>query len=220
MGALPFMEYVRPTGTLNMISRLPKNVNKPDLGPKCYIAYENTATSLHFDMSDAVNLLVHVGSPPPQDLEGAKAVPLYNPDAGALWHIWNREDVPALAAYLKEFAKRKGEDGDHAIFDHSVYVDDDMLATLAEQHKVVPHIFYQKTGDAIFIPAGCPHQVKNVRCCIKVAEDFVSPENLEYCIQLTEEFRKLPVTHKFRRDRLQVRTILYYAMERAVGALT
>lgn len=30
-----------------------------------YIAYEDTATNLHFDMSDAVNLLVHIGPAPP-----------------------------------------------------------------------------------------------------------------------------------------------------------
>ncbi len=28
---------------------------------KSYIAYEDTTTALHFDVSDAVNLLVHVG---------------------------------------------------------------------------------------------------------------------------------------------------------------
>ena len=50
----------------------------------------------------------------------------------------------------------------------------------------------------------CIQIVKNIRCCIKVAEDFVSPENLAYCITLTDKFRKLPPGHKFKVDRLGV----------------
>jgi len=212
MAALPFSEYVRPDGLLNLISALPEQANKPDLGPKCYIAYEETATSLHFDMSDAINLLVHVGTLPPTNV--APAIP---ETAGALWHIFRREDVPQLSVYLKELKGRDG--GEHAIFDHSVYITDAMLATLKEQYNVAPFAFYQNVGDSVFIPAGCPHQVKNVRPCIKIAEDFVSPENLVHCIRLTDEFRKLPYNHKFRKDRLQVRTILYHAVEKAVNSL-
>lgn len=84
----------------------------------------------------------------------------------------------------------------------------------------------------MFIPAGCPHQVRNlqvkisssllkfifehgfpnfecikiycVQSCTKVAVDFVSPENLHECIRLTEEFRRLPKNHKAREDKLEV----------------
>ena len=51
--------------------------------------------------------------------------------------------------------------------------------------------FYQGVGDAVFIPAGCPHQVRNMRSCVKVAEDFVSPERLTHCLNTTEDFRNL-----------------------------
>ena len=34
----------------------------------------------------------------------------------------------------------------------------------------------QCEGDAVFIPAGAPHQVRNLQSCIKIAEDYVSPE--------------------------------------------
>lgn len=40
--------------------------------------------------------------------------------------------------------------------------------------------------------------------CIKVAMDFVSPENVEECFRLTEEFRFLPKTHKAKEDKLEV----------------
>ncbi|KAG6551804.1 hypothetical protein Mapa_006621 [Marchantia paleacea] len=60
--ALPFQDYSHPTkGYLNLATKLPKNVVKPDLGPKTYIAYGNrtelakgnSVTKLHCDMSDA-----------------------------------------------------------------------------------------------------------------------------------------------------------------------
>lgn len=40
--------------------------------------------------------------------------------------------------------------------------------------------------------------------CIKVALDFVSPENLEKCLRLTEEFRLLPKNHRAKEDKLEV----------------
>lgn len=35
--------------------------------------------------------------------------------------------------------------------------------------------------------------------------DFVSPENLEQCWKLTQEFRTLPDDHRAKEDKLQVR---------------
>ncbi|KAK1298993.1 hypothetical protein QJS10_CPB14g01031 [Acorus calamus] len=40
--------------------------------------------------------------------------------------------------------------------------------------------------------------------CIKVAVDFVSPEYVNECVRLTEEFRKLPLGHKAKEDKLEV----------------
>lgn len=40
--------------------------------------------------------------------------------------------------------------------------------------------------------------------CIKVAMDFVSPENVQECIRLTEEFRLLPKGHRSKEDKLEV----------------
>ena len=39
MQALPLPEYTRRDGRLNLVSRLPDFLVKPDLGPKMYIAY-------------------------------------------------------------------------------------------------------------------------------------------------------------------------------------
>lgn len=35
--------------------------------------------------------------------------------------------------------------------------------------------------------------------------DFVSPENVRECVQLTEEFRLLPKNHRSKEDKLEVR---------------
>lgn len=43
-----------------------------------------------------------------------------------------------------------------------------------------------------------------LQSCIKVALDFVSPENVQECIRLTEEFRLLPKTHRSKEDKLEV----------------
>lgn len=40
--------------------------------------------------------------------------------------------------------------------------------------------------------------------CIKVALDFVSPENFNECINLSEEFRLLPKDHLAKVDKLEV----------------
>ena len=43
-----------------------------------------------------------------------------------------------------------------------------------------------------------------MQSCIKVALDFVSPENVQECVQLTGEFRLLPMDHRAREDKLEV----------------
>ena len=47
-------------------------------------------------------------------------------------------------------------------------------------------------------------QVRNLHSCIKAAEDFVSPENMDYCFKMTQEFRLLSDTHSNHEDKLQV----------------
>lgn len=46
--------------------------------------------------------------------------------------------------------------------------------------------------------------VSMFQSCIKVALDFVSPENVGECIRLTEEFRELPPNHRANEDKLEV----------------
>ena len=81
----------------------------------------------------------------------------------------------------------------------------------------------------------CP-QVRNIHNCIKVAEDFVSPEGLEWCFNITEEFKHLTDNHTNHEDKLQIKVscrifiyiafsylflqnILYHAVKNCVAVL-
>lgn len=78
----------------------------------------------------------------------------------------------------------------------------------------------QCLGDAVFVPAGAPHQVRNLHNCIKVAEDFVSPENVSHCFHLTQEFRALSDTHSNHEDKLQIKNIIYHAVKDSLTVLS
>uniref|UniRef100_A0A673V0R2 Lysine-specific demethylase n=1 Tax=Suricata suricatta TaxID=37032 RepID=A0A673V0R2_SURSU len=62
-------------------------------------------------------------------------------------------------------------------------------------------------------------KVHNLYSCIKVAEDFVSPEHVKHCFWLTQEFRYLSQTHTNHEDKLQVKNVIYHAVKDAVAML-
>uniref|UniRef100_A0A8W8J2X6 JmjC domain-containing protein n=1 Tax=Magallana gigas TaxID=29159 RepID=A0A8W8J2X6_MAGGI len=105
------------------------------------------------------------------------------------------------------------------IHDQSWYLDVELQNRLYKEYGVLGYTIVQCMGDAVFIPAGAPHQVKNLHSCIKVAEDFVSPEHLNHCFSLTQEFRLLSDTHTNHEDKLQVKNIMYHAVKDALAVL-
>jgi lysine-specific demethylase 3 len=246
MAALPLTDYTDRNGRLNLAARLPNNFVKPDLGPKMYIAYgsglhlDKGTTNLHLDISDAVNVMVHVGVP--KDVDNTehmnavreairdsdcdtitiKKVMEKGEKAGALWHIYNSRDADKIRDLLNKVAMERGdplEPNHDPIHDQSWYLDRPLRKRLMDEYDVSGYPIVQCLGDAVFIPAGAPHQVRNLNNCIKIAEDFVSPENVSHCFDLTEEFRRLSNTHQNHEDKLQIKNIIYHAVKDAVSVL-
>ena len=63
------------------------------------------------------------------------------------------------------------------------------------------------------------YKVWNIHSCIKVAEDFVSPETVPHCFQMTQEFRQLSESHTNHEDKLQIKNIIYHAMKDSIATL-
>ncbi|XP_062027619.1 uncharacterized protein LOC133743641 isoform X1 [Rosa rugosa] len=148
-------------------------------------------------------------------------------DGGALWDIFRIQDVPQLEKYIhnhvNEFMHVLGnplQHVTHAIHDQTVYLTVEHKRKLKEEFGIEPWTFVQKLGDAVFIPAGCPHQVRNLKSCIKVALDFVSPENVGECFHLTEEFRTLPTNHSASEDKLEVKKMIVHAVCEAIKEIS
>lgn len=120
-----------------------------DVGPKMYIAMEDHmkqgSTKLHMDLSDAVNILVH------------ESISSTGRDGGALWHIFSREDTPRLSQILKAHPSYNGKG--NPIHQQNIYLSPSDLEVLKQDHGIVPFMIIQRRGQAVFIPAGCAHQV-------------------------------------------------------------
>ncbi|XP_055811985.1 lysine-specific demethylase JMJ26-like [Solanum dulcamara] len=147
-------------------------------------------------------------------------------DGGALWDVFRRQDVPKLEEYLrkyfKEFRHIHGSPFPqvvHPILDKTFYLSTEHKRRLKAEYGIEPWTFVQKLGEAVFVPAGCPHQVRNLKSCINVALDFISAENVNECLRLTEELRKLPRNHGSRKDKLGVKKIIIHTMSRVVNQL-
>ncbi|KAF8556275.1 Clavaminate synthase-like protein [Imleria badia] len=203
--AVPVPSYVRRDGALNIASHFPSNTVAPDLaGPKMYNAmasFESAgskgSTRLHMDMADAVNIMTY-----------ASLTPDGKPGCAA-WDLFRACDADKLRVFLRR--KFKGSYQHDPIHSQQIYLDSTLRKELFDMYGIKSHRVYQKPGEAVFIPAGCAHQVCNLADCVKVAVDFVSPENIARCEQLTKEFREQNQSMAWKEDVLQLRTMMWFA---------
>lgn len=243
---LPLPEYTKRNGVLNLAARLPECFVRPDLGPKMYNAYGSAAiydkgtTNLHLDISDAVNVMMYVGTPKgvkiddfqEQAYEALKEgncdeemIKLYRgkeTKLGALWHVYEAKDADKIRDLLNKVSQERGEklkSHHDQIHDQSWYLDGSLRKRLKDEYNVEGYTIAQCFGEAVFIPAGAPHQVRNLQSCIKVAGDFVSPENVSHCFNLTQEFRQLSNTHINHEDKLQIKNIIYHTIKDALACV-
>lgn len=225
--------FVKPDLGPKMYTAYGCDVSTPDIG----------TTNLHLDISDALNVMVYVtvakragkdgGKDPADeqfeylnslddiDAKTKKRIVNRKSEIGALWHVYEAKDADCIRTYLKSIvAARKDKvpittSGD-PIHDQSFYLTTEMRKQLKKEYGVVGYSIVQLLGDAVFLPAGAPHQVRNIHSAIKLACDFVSPENVNHCFDLTGQFRMLSNLHSNHEDKLQIKNIIYHAVKDAL----
>ncbi|EXB66022.1 Lysine-specific demethylase 3B [Morus notabilis] len=140
----------------------------------------------------------------------------------AHWDVFRKQDVPKLKEYLRrhshEFACLRDFQKHvvHPIFDQSFFLDTTHKMRLKEEFEIEPWSFEQRVGEAVIIPAGCPYQIRSPKSCVHVVLDFMSPENVNECVQLTDEIRLLPDDHKAKVDKLEVRKMALHSISTAI----
>lgn len=82
---------------------------------------------------------------------------------GALWHIYNARDADKIRDLLNKVAIERGarlEPHHDPIHDQDWYLDGPLRERLYEEYGIEGYAIVQCLGDAVFIPAGAPHQVR------------------------------------------------------------
>ncbi|KAG2014131.1 hypothetical protein CC2G_010974 [Coprinopsis cinerea AmutBmut pab1-1] len=204
--AVPVPDYVRRDGVYNIGSHFPANVIAPDLGPKMYNAYAANqrpggkgSTRLHMDMADAMNVMLFASNCP----DGTPGC--------AVWDIYRACDSDKIRTFLR--TTHTLPPNYDPIHGQQYYLDDDLRLRLFKEYGVKSYRIYQRPGEAIFIPAGCAHQVSNLADSIKIAIDYVSPENIDRCAQLTREFREQNKSKVWKEDVLQLKSMMWFAWQ-------
>ena len=108
-------------------------------------------TKLHVDVTDAVNILTWTSGTPS--------------DSAAIWDIVPYSALPTLREFIKICGLFQGA-GD-PIHAQAIFLTDETIQKFTAQHKFPIWRIHQRLGDAVFIPAGCAHQV-----CISHVDRF------------------------------------------------
>ncbi|CAA0825117.1 Unknown protein [Striga hermonthica] len=148
---------------------------------------------------------------------------LENSEAGAFWDVFRREDIPKLMDYMS-MHRKEFRMADHVIddcvprpvYDGVVYLNTHHKRKLKEEFGVEPWSFEQHIGEAVFVPAGCPFQVRHLQSSVRLGLDFLSPESLGQALRLSQEIRGLPNNHEAKLQVLEVGKISLYAASASI----
>ncbi|KAJ2006285.1 hypothetical protein H4R26_001471 [Coemansia thaxteri] len=199
---LPIPEYTSPNGQLNLISRLPTQYKKPELGPELQLAYgaqgEGGREGMRREAADIVNLMLYAGTEGQSPLP-KKSVSTRGSTKGGRrkkqekevdstesrvteWDIYPPKTIDNLSDYF-------GLDDSEASGSHVTsggartqlpFMDDsscDDFFRAYEDNSMCCRI-YQKPGDAVFVPHGSVFQRRSFANTISVQSKFVSPESI------------------------------------------
>ncbi|XP_049382601.1 lysine-specific demethylase JMJ25 isoform X1 [Solanum stenotomum] len=194
-----------------------------DRGDGQYADTDSNANEMLVDQESRVTSQTGVDNLSHEDLNGSSLNSSDSSHSGALWDVFRRQDVPMLIEYLRCHWKKHG-DSDHVtddsvpspLYDGIVYLNEHHKRKLKELFGIEPWSFEQHLGEAIFIPAGCPFQVRNLQSTVQLGLDFLSPESLGEAVRMAEEIRGLPNTHDAKLQMLEVGKISLYAASSAI----
>ncbi|CAN1222057.1 Lysine-specific demethylase JMJ28 [Linum grandiflorum] len=147
----------------------------------------------------------------------------HDESCGAIWDVFRRQDVPKLVEYLRQqcnkltdaYGSRK-QQVTHPLHDQIFFLDAVHKRKLKEEFEIEPWTFEQHVGEAVVVPAGCPYQIRNLKSCVNVVLDFVSPESVTHSIQLIDDLRLLPDSHKAKVDCLEVKKMALHGVSSAI----
>jgi hypothetical protein len=105
------------------------------------------STRLHLDVTAVVNIMLYAADHP----DGSPGL--------AVWHIFPEDATSVLREFLLEEPTVGFNGLGDPIHNHVIYLNPPLLALLARKCGIQPYTIYQAPGDAVFIPAGCAHQV-------------------------------------------------------------
>ncbi|KAE9459013.1 hypothetical protein C3L33_09089, partial [Rhododendron williamsianum] len=185
-----------------------------------------------------------------EDLNQASGDIFEKTHLGAVWDVFRRQDVPKLIEYLKAHWKDFGKNLNQAdcalwtqatrsLHNAEIFLTRHHKRQLKEEFGVEPWSFEQHLGQAVFIPAGCPFQVRNLQVSsdvgwememlyigavedsegistVQLGLDFLSPESLDEAVRLAEEIRSFPNDHDAKLQMLEVGKMSLYAASSAI----
>jgi len=74
----------------------------------------------------------------------------------AVWDIFPADATDTIRVFLRESLNHQIDD---PVMRQTCYLSTPQLERLRDEYHIVPWRIYQNPGDAVFIPAGCAHQV-------------------------------------------------------------